>query len=273
MKVLPFVFSLFSITLAESFCNTPSEHTGDSIFVDKNLKSNVGPVDFELWANGGNNNATFYTDGSFSCGFKNTTDYLCRSGIQIVPDQYPSDIGHIKAEFKVEKVNFENVQYSYIGVYGWTLGSKVNKVFEYYIVDDVLVPIPSDFANEKIGDFMIDGAEYTVYRNTNGGLTQYFSVRKVTRSCGTIDVTAHFEQWEKIGFQKSTISEVKVLGEIGNDVGGVNGALNFPHAKVYIDGKVAQSKAYVPPTTPVEEPVEEPKKTITKIVKCKAKKN
>jgi len=107
-----------------------------------------------------------------------------------------------------------------------------------------------------IGDFVIDGAEYTVYRNTKGMLTQYFSVRKESRSCGTIDVTAHFEQWEKLGFQMGTISEVKVLGEAGNDFGNVYGSLNFPHAKVYIDGEVAQSQAYNPNPEPVEETTE-----------------
>jgi len=86
-------------------------------------------------------------------------------------------------------------------------------------------------------------------------LTQYFSVRKVPRSCGTIDVTAHFKQWEKIGFAMGTISEVKVLGEAGNDFGNVYGSLDFPIARVYIDGELAQSQAYTPA---VEEPVEEP---------------
>ncbi|ORX78329.1 concanavalin A-like lectin/glucanase [Anaeromyces robustus] len=271
MRILPVLLSLASVSLAESFCNNAVEHSGDSILVEENLKSTIGPVDYELWANGGNNNATFYTDGSFSCGFKNTTDYLCRSGISFSQAILPSEVGHIKAEFKVNKVRAENVQYSYIGVYGWTLDSGLYGVYEYYIVDDVVVPIPSDFANEKIGDFMIDGAEYTVYKNTKGALVQYFSVRKETRSCGTIDVTAHFEQWEKIGFPMAKISEVKVLGEIGNDVGGVNGQFDFPYAKVYIDGKVAQSEQYTP-TTPVE-PVEKPKKTVTKIVKCRVKKD
>jgi len=245
-QILPFLFSLFSITLAEGFCNDATDHSGDFIALDANKKGNVGPVDYELWANGGNNSATFYTDGSFTCGFTNTTDYLCRAGINISPAKLPSEVGHIKAEFKVEKTSFENVQYSYIGVYGWTLESGISRVFEYYIVDDVLVPIPDDFANELIGDFIIDDAEYTVYRNIKGMLTQYFSVRKEPRSCGTIDVTAHFEQWEKVGFEMGKISEVKVLGEAGNDFGNVYGSLNFPYAKVYIDGEVAQSQAYVP---------------------------
>ena len=189
------------------------------------------------------NSATFYTDGSFSCSFGNTKDYLCRSGVSFSTAKYPSEIGHITAEYKVVKQNTQNVGYSYVGVYGWTLESGISGVFEFYIVDNWLSQYrPGDWvSNDKKGDFTIDGAEYTVYKNVKGDLTQFFSLRKSPRTCGTIDVTAHFDQWEKLGMKMGKITEVKVLGEAGNVNGGCSGTVDFPYAKIYIDGVQANT--------------------------------
>jgi len=239
-QILPFLFSLYSVTLAQDFCNAQG-HTGTKLELASNSKDRlgkIGSVDYEVWADGGNNSATFYSDGSFSCKFSNTKDYLCRTGVSF-PAKYPSEIGHIKAEYKVVKQNAQNVGYSYVGVYGWTLNSGISGVFEFYIVDNWLSPgRPGDWVgNQKKGDFTIDGGQYTVYKNVNGNLTQYFSLRKTPRTCGTIDVTAHFDQWEKIGLKMGKITEVKVLGEAGNVGGGCSGTVDFPYAKIYINGK------------------------------------
>ena len=240
LQILSLLFCLYSVAFAQSFCNANS-HSGQSLTLnsnDSNRKGRHGTVDYEVWADGGNNSATFYSDGSFSCKFSNTKDYLCRTGVQFSSSKYPSEIGHITAEYKVVKQNTQNVGYSYVGVYGWTLNSGISGVFEFYIVDNWLSQWrPGDWVgNEKKGNFYIDGGEYTVYKNVNGNLTQYFSLRTSPRTCGTIDVTAHFEQWEKIGLKMGRIDEVKVLGEAGNVNGGCSGTVDFPYAKVYING-------------------------------------
>jgi len=240
LQILPFLFSLSSVTLAQNFCSA-SGHNGNKLELASDSRDRVGKigsVDYEVWADGGNNSATFYSDGSFSCKFSNTKDYLCRTGVSFSA-RYPSEIGQITAEYKVVKQNAQNVGYSYVGVYGWTLNSGISGVFEFYIVDNWLSQgRPGDWVgNEKKGDFTIDGGQYTVYKNVNGNLTQYFSLRKTPRDCGTIDVTAHFNQWEKIGLKMGKITEVKVLGEAGNVGGGCSGTVDFPYAKVYINGK------------------------------------
>ncbi|ORX51484.1 xylanase, partial [Piromyces finnis] len=229
--IISFLVSTSTVALAQSFCDATG-HSGESIKVNGNKIGKIGNVDYQLWADGGNNSATFYSDGSFSCAFQTSIDYLCRTGMSFNNGKTHSQIGHITADFKVVKQSITNVGYAYVGVYGWTKNPRV----EYYVVDDWLSPQrPGDWlGNQKQGDFTIDGAEYTVYKNVRSDLTQYFSLRKVGRSCGSINVSAHFQQWEKLGMTMGTIDEVKVLAEIGNSNGGVTGTVEFPYAKVYL---------------------------------------
>ncbi|ORY62048.1 concanavalin A-like lectin/glucanase [Neocallimastix californiae] len=239
LQIIPFLFSVTSTTLAQSFCSATG-HSGQSINVNGNKLGKIGNVNYQLWADSGNNRATFYSDGSFSCGFERAGDYLCRTGLSFEGARTPSQIGRIKADFKVKKESVSNVGYSYIGIYGWTKNPRV----EWYIVDDWLSKErPGDWiGNQKKGDFTIDGAEYTVYRNQRADLTQYFSLRKVGRDCGTIDISAHFDQWEKLGMTMGTLDEAKVLAEIGNGNGGVTGTVDFPYAKVYL-GNASESSS------------------------------
>jgi len=116
-QLIPLLFSLTSTTLAQSFC-TASGHNGESILVNGNKLGKIGTVNYQLWADSGNNRATFYSDGSFSCGFEKAGDYLCRTGLSFDGSKTSSQIGRIKADFKVKKENVDNVGYSYVGIYG-----------------------------------------------------------------------------------------------------------------------------------------------------------
>jgi hypothetical protein len=255
-QLIPVVFSLATITLAQSFCSSAS-HSGQSVKETSNKVGSIGGVGYELWADSGNNSATFYSDGSFSCTFQNAGDYLCRSGLSFDSTKTPAQIGRMKADFKLVKQNIQNVGYSYVGVYGWTR----NPLVEYYIVDNWLSPSPPGdwVGNKKHGAFTIDGAQYTVYENTRTGpsidgdttFKQYFSIRQQARDCGTIDISAHFDQWEKLGMTMGKLHEAKVLGEAGNGNGGVSGTADFPYAKVYIgDGGNGGGAAPAPAPAP-----------------------
>ncbi|KAL6631862.1 concanavalin A-like lectin/glucanase, partial [Neocallimastix californiae] len=233
---------------AQSFCSS-AKHSGQSVTNYSNTVSTIGDVGYELWADSGSNSATFYSDGSFSCSFQNAGDYLCRAGLSFDSTQSHQQIGHMYADFKLVKQNIANVDYSFVGVYGWTRQPLV----EYYIVDNWLSQYrPADWVGDtKFGDFVIDGAEYTVYKNTRTGpsidgdttFTQYFSIRKEARDCGTIDISAHFAQWEKLGMKLGVMHEAKVLGEAGSNNGGTSGTADFPYAKVYINNNVQAAAA------------------------------
>ncbi|ORX40356.1 concanavalin A-like lectin/glucanase [Piromyces finnis] len=228
-----------SLVAGQSFCSG-SSHSGQSVKVTSNKVGTIGSVGYELWADSGNNSATFYSDGSFSCTFQNAKDYLCRTGLSFDSTKTHDQLGHMYADFKLVKQNIQNVDYSYVGIYGWSR----NPLVEYYIVDNWLSQWrPGDWVgNKKHGDFVIDGATYTVYENTRYGpsidgdtqFKQFFSIRQQARDCGTIDITAHFQQWEKLGMKLGKMHEAKVLGEAGSTGSGTSGTADFPYAKVYI---------------------------------------
>jgi len=236
------------IVNAQSFCNS-ANHSGESVKVTSNKVGTIGGVGYELWSDSGNNSATFYSDGSFSCSFQSAKDYLCRSGLSFDSTKTHDQIGHMYADFKLVKQNIQNVDYSYVGIYGWSR----NPLVEFYVVDNWLSQgRPGDWVgNKKHGDFTIDGAKYTVYENDRNGpsidgntyFKQFFSIRKEARDCGTIDITAHFQQWEKLSMKLGKMHEAKVLGEAGSNGGGTSGTADFPYAKVYIGNKSSGGSA------------------------------
>jgi hypothetical protein len=248
--------ALTANTFAQDFCQTAA-HSGTSRQVTTNT---VGSFDngigYELWNEGGNGgSATFYDDGSFNCKMTGAKDYLCRAGLSFNSDKTHGEIGHMKADFKLVKRNLSGIQYSYIGIYGWTREPLV----EWYIVDNTGSDyMPGDWvaqgnSKKKHGVFKIDGADYTVYEGDRTSYSidgdgkyfkQYFSVRTSKRDCGTIDITAHFKKWEELGMKMGKMHEAKILGEAGNSNGAqARGEYDFPYAKVYIEGASSSSVA------------------------------
>ena len=248
---------------AQDFCNTTT-HSGESVEVSTNKVGTIGDVGYELWNEGGNGgSATFYSDGSLNCKMTGAKDYLCRTGLAFNSDKTHEELGHMKADFKLIKGNLSGIDYSYIGIYGWTREPLV----EWYIVDNSgsqYMPgswVAQGASAKNHGDFEIDGATYTVYEGDrtsysidgdNKYFKQYFSVRKTMRDCGTIDITAHFKKWEELGMRMGKMHEAKILGEAGSNSGSnARGEYDFPYAKVYIEGasssSVAESSSSVAP--------------------------
>jgi len=111
--------------------------------------------------------------------------------------------------------------YSYIGIYGRARNPSAakdeDKLVEYYIVEDwfgnlwqedASLITTSTTSGSVLGNFTIGGAVYNVVRNVriqqpsiDGTKTfvQYFSIRQTPRQSGTISVTEHFKQWERMG--------------------------------------------------------------------------
>ena len=230
---------MLNLIATQNICET-AQHSGNSVKKTENAIGNIGDIYYEMWADKGVNSATFYSDGSFYCSFSNTMDYLCRTGLSFDSTKTHEQIGHMYADYKLIKQNIQNVDYSFVGVYGWSRYPLV----EFYIVENWLSQYrPGDWVgNEKKGVFLIDGAYFTVYKNTRTGpsidgdttFTQYFSIRDNPRDCGTIDITAHFKVWEQQGMKLGRMHEAKILGEAGSNSYGTSGSVDFPYAKVYI---------------------------------------
>jgi endo-1,4-beta-xylanase len=85
------------------------------------------------------------------------------------------------------------------------------------------------------GTATIDGATYNLYTRPASGAsrcasswTQFYSIRRTARTCGTINVKAHFDAWAAAGMTLGGLYEVKILVEAG----GGTGSVNFPVANV-----------------------------------------
>jgi len=247
---LALTFGMVSGAFAQDFC-TNAKHSGQSVKISSNQTGKIGDIGYELWdENGHGGSATFYSDGSMECDITGAKDYLCRAGLSLGSNKTYKELGgDMIAEFKLVKSNAQNVGYSYIGIYGWMEGVEgtASKLVEYYVIDNTLAnDMPGSWiGNEKKGTITVDGGTYTVYRNTrtgpaiknSGNVTfyQYFSVRTSPRDCGTINISEHMRQWEKMGMKMGVLYEAKVLGEAGNVNGEVRGGhMDFPHAKVYV---------------------------------------
>lgn len=258
--IIAFGMGLSVAAFAQDFCSS-AKHTGESKKVNGNEVSSYNGVGYELWYDRATSGSlTIYEDGSMSCSFQSAGDYLCRAGLSFDSDKKYNELGgDMLAEFKLVKQNINGADYSYVGVYGWMeeVSKSPSKLVEYYVVDNWLTGWrPGDWvASNKMGDYTIDGAKYSVYWGehtgpaikTQGNTTflQYFSIRENARDCGVINISAHMRQWEKLGMEMGKLYEAKVLGEAGSMGNGVSGTADFPHIKVYVKGEEVPSSSSV----------------------------
>ena len=263
-------FGLTSAAFAQDFCSN-AQHSGQKVTITSNQTGKIGDIGYELWdENGHGGSATFYSDGSMDCTITGAKDYLCRAGLSLGSNKTYKELGgDMIAEFKLVKSGASNVGYSYIGIYGWMeqVSGAPSNLVEYYVIDNTLAnDMPGSWiGNERKGTITVDGGTYTVYRNTRTGpaiktsgnvqFYQYFSVRDKPRDCGTINISEHMRQWEKMGMTMGKLYEAKVLGEAGNVNGQVNGGhMDFPHAKVYISNGPTPSSSASTPTSSATTP-------------------
>ena len=178
---------------------------------------------YEIWYQGGNNSMTYYANGTYKASWSGTNDFLARIGFKYNEEKTYDQLGPIDAYFNWKKDGSAG-GYNYIGIYGWT----VNPLVEYYIVDDWYNKPGANLLGDRKGEFEVDGAKYEIWKNMRynkpsikGDQTfpQYFSVRQSSRSCGHIDITAHFKKWESLGLEMGKLYEAKVLVEAGGGTG------------------------------------------------------
>ena len=226
---LVLAMGLFTSAYAEiDACKDEMGHEGngkvDNGQNNQSVTGNVGssPYHYEIWYQNGNNSMTSYDNGTFKASWNGTNDFLARVGFKYNEKQTYEELGPIEAYFKWNKQGSAG-GYNYIGIYGWT----VDPLIEYYIVDDWYNK-PGNYLGQKKGEITVDGDTYDIHENTRnqqpsikGTATfqQYFSVRRSARSCGHIDITAHFKKWESMGMKLGKMYEAKVLVEAGGGSG------------------------------------------------------
>lgn len=199
-----------------------------------NTKGKIGNYGYELWAEGsGSGCMTVHNmDATFSATWEGVEDFLARVGLDFNQTQTHTQVGTISAEFAEQKEERDG-GLTYVGIYGWT----VSPLHEFYILEDWGSVKPAGTASDGsprdfVGTLQADGETYDVWKKTrvdkpaitggNATFDQYFSIRRSARQCGTIAVSTHFKEWEKLGLTLGKLYEVKLLVESQDNSGKVS---------------------------------------------------
>ena len=192
-------------------------------------------LEYELYTVYGNSTLTYYPDASFKLTWNNSGDALGQLGLKFGNhNKRHQQIGHFAADYKFTKKGNAG-SYSYIGIYGWT-GEQ--NMAEFYIVEDQFSYFAPYECTQK-GEYVVDGDTYVLYEGTRynapsvfgAGKTfhQFFGVRKSFRQEGHVDITAHFQEWEKRGCTLGNLERVMVIAEAG----GGQGSVDFTYVNIY----------------------------------------
>jgi len=188
-----------------------TEFNGDVLTYNERGTNEDG-YDYEFWKS--NNNVTgkmtLGDGGAFKCEWSNGGNILFRSGKRYPSNQPHTAYGNFSINYSARYLPGEP-GISYLSVYGWTR----NPLIEYYIVESYAGSYHPGSSGIKKGSFTIDGeGTYDVYTREmyqqpaiagpgRYDFIQYISVRTVKRTSGTISVTRHFEEWQKLGLDMS----------------------------------------------------------------------
>jgi len=207
--------------------------------------SGLDAIGVEAWAKSGGNKTKLTWFGpnqgggfAFRAEWTSSDDYLGRLGYHWGTNGSKwNALGDLCVDYNYTRsANGTGGSYSYIGVYGWTIGN--NTSAEYYIVEDWYGAGQQTANNLGNGcqihtDIKVDGKDYQVITcirpkgegcvecgkesdGQNKSFGQVFSVRKNMRNpqpatCGTISIKKHFEEWIKQTTEKSGQSPAKYI--------------------------------------------------------------
>ncbi|MBP5581352.1 MAG: glycoside hydrolase family 11 protein, partial [Ruminococcus sp.] len=195
---------------ADKVLTTSPSHTQET--------GTYGDYHHEIWQADTPNSSTmtlYESGGGFSttwkCGPNNSKgNFLARRGLfyGLNNSKHWQDYGGFTCDFDCEWTAGTSGN-SRICIYGWTQ----NPLVEFYIIEDWKNWRPTSNNAKQV---TIDGSVYDVFTNPmnsytiegNKAFTQYISVRRDTRTKGTISISKHFEAWESIGMKMGGLYEV-----------------------------------------------------------------
>jgi endo-1,4-beta-xylanase len=185
----------------------------ESTVITGNTIRNINGWDVEYWRDGGTGTMTFNGDGTFSCTWdvRPASNILFRAGRKFgqpaTVSQSHTQIGEISLTFDASHSTDVN---SLLCVYGWTARNTV----EYYIFESwgTYAKGRQSSQAELIGTYTIAGEgtyefyvshervnQPSIFSNSDT-FPQYFSIRTERRTSGTVSVSEHFRQWERLGY-------------------------------------------------------------------------
>jgi endo-1,4-beta-xylanase len=205
--------SYFGKVFKELYLITPNQYRKARIWTE-NTAQNISGYDYEYFKRDGNGKMIIITNannGSFLCEWSNSSGIIFRSGKKFDRSKTHSQLGYISLQFDAVYNSDGNVGFS---IYGWT----VDPLAEFLIIEHYtgIVSMKNDCS---LGAFNADGGDYQIYHNKKinqptilgaGNFDQYVSVRTDRRLTGTVDVSKHFRNFEKLGLKMGRVAEISL---------------------------------------------------------------
>jgi endo-1,4-beta-xylanase len=214
------------LTGGTAYCANGPGHFGDDGY------------SYEIWMDSGTNNCgiMYGVDAAFRAEWDlgDSGDFLARAGLDFGSTQPHNEIGTISADYAFIKPDDNG--FSWVAVYGWTF----EPLMEYYIVEDWSVFRPAtDY--EHLGTIAVDDGTYDIFYNRRinaaspAGTTdfdQIWSIRQEPRDCGHVSISAHFNEWDRVGLDVGgRLRESMFLVEALNG----SGTVDFTVATVQVE--------------------------------------
>jgi endo-1,4-beta-xylanase len=168
--------------------------------ITSNATGRQGTYYYEYWKDGGSGTMTLKEDCGFDCNWScPSSNILFRKGIR------PGS----RAQVVKYTADFVPTGNSYLSIYGWFK----NPLVEYYIIESYGTYKPGGGSK---GTIQSDSGSYTIHQNSRTGpsiegnktFQQYWSIRTVKRTSGTITCGNHFKAWDSMGMKVGTFYEV-----------------------------------------------------------------
>jgi len=189
-------------------CTLHPKHSGNSV-TEKSGTVVTGKFDglsYYIYDNNNKNDFTFYGDGSFTYNIVNpgkSKIYFGNFSQYNILEKNP-----VYFDFVVDPKNVSKEDnYYYFGVHGVNTETGISSkshvsfdIVENFVGDQLIT------SGEIRGTYTIDGDQYELYEYVMPknsipgpftGYTHLTCVRKESRTCGTVDVSAHVKAWEK----------------------------------------------------------------------------
>lgn len=213
-----------------------------------NSENSVGEMPngyhFEMWKQDpGTVKMTIPNDeAKFDVEWSNIQNFVARVGLKYDETKTHQEIGTFTAEVEFQKGNIQG-GLAYFGIYGWT----VEPLVEFYVMEDWKdwKPSAGDGMHTSKGTINVDGSEYEILTRQMQGqpsikgtadFPQVFSIRKNTRSSGSISISEHFNKWEELGIELGNMYEVKIKVESYSGENKGVGSCKVTKGKLMVDG-------------------------------------
>ncbi len=228
--------------LKQYICKDPVVLEGGLLktITDKLKSGNEDGYDWELWNDDdiGTAEMTIGSIGNYSCSWSNVRNCIFKSGKKLGCTKTADEYGGLTWTYDVD---FSPNGNAYMGIYGWTEDPTV----EYYIVESWGTWRPPGIRDKK-GILQSDGRNYDVYTVTrynqpsiHGTETyeQYWDVAQTNPACaytkknikGSINISNHFRNWEKLGLRTGRLYEISFCIEAYNSSGSADIKQNRPY--------------------------------------------